>query len=335
MLGNMVRTALEMGGRWVDNPNLILALELSAIGWYVMPFAIVDGAKMPAIKSAHPIGDPLHNICCGECGQDGHGYNDATLDAQKIERWWWQYPDAVPAVNCVKSGLIALDFDRPGPAHPKSVDGVKSFKAWAAGEKIEFTTPMQKTPGGGYHAVFKAPELPDDVKIPGHLVDGVDIKYNGTICTGELPDGRCYEWLPGREFFETVADFPNWIARRIVDAHRIETAKRKAALEASTPNDGKRPGDEYQRRHTWEEVLKECLPDWFIDGERVYRGNKKRGVKATLRDGVFYIFTEAGLPGNVKSRVSYNKFSLLTDAVYNGSFSAAAKDLITKGYKAE
>jgi hypothetical protein len=332
MFGTMVSTSFELGGRWRDNPNLVLALELAAQGWFVVPFSARNGVKLPIIPGAHPEGDPLRHKCAGECGRDGHGYNDAAIDAQKIESWWAKYPSAIVGINCQRSGLIALDFDRPGPSHPDSQDGVKNFKAWAAGESIKFNTPIQSTPGGGLHVVFRAPTLPDSVPVPGSLVSGVDIKYRGGICTGDLLDGRAYKWIDGHYFFEQVMDFPYWISRRIIDTYRSELAKRQRAQESRTPNDGTRPGDDYQNRHTWEEVLAECLPGWFIDGERVYRTDKGKGVKATLRDGVFYIFTDAGLPGNIKSRATYNKFSLLVDAQYNGNFSVAAKDLRQKGY---
>lgn len=329
MFGTLVSAAFELGGRWRDNPNLILALELSAIGWYVIPFCITkDGVKLPTIPSAHPEGDPLRHKCAGDCGRDGHGYNDATTDARKIETWWHKYPAAIIGINCQRSGLVALDFDR----HPGRPDGVKNFKSFSAGEKTDFQTPMQKTPGGGVHALYKAPALPDGVSLPGSLTPGVDIKNRGGICTGDLLDGRAYQWQPGREFYEPVADFPYWITRRVIDAHRAETARRAQAQEKRQIAPGNRPGDDYQNRHTWQDVISDCLPNWFIDGERVYRGDKSHGVKATLRDGIFYIFTEAGLPGNIKPRTSYNKFSLLTDAKYNGNYIAAAKDLRQRGY---
>ena len=47
-----------------------------ASGWPCFPLRA--GTKIPAIPSAHPVGDPKRGICKGECGNPGHGVLDAT-----------------------------------------------------------------------------------------------------------------------------------------------------------------------------------------------------------------------------------------------------------------
>jgi hypothetical protein len=56
--------------------NLDLAIQLSALGWYVFP---MGQNKRPMIPTAHPEGDDLRGVCRGECGKLGHGYHDAVM----------------------------------------------------------------------------------------------------------------------------------------------------------------------------------------------------------------------------------------------------------------
>lgn len=320
--------------------NLDLALRLSTLGWYVFP---QGQNKRPIVEIAHPEGDPLRYTCKGECGRLGHGYHDAVTGFDAVIDLWERAGarnTAVVGINCEKSGILGMDIDH----HPGRPDGYKGLEYFLnkSGETEIICGPIQTTPGGGEHYLFKMPPMPDDWVMPGRLTIedaegkkrecGIDLKYNGAISTGALLDGRAYRRKPGHGFDTPLTYPPAWVLRYIAAANAPKESKYDGK---EKPVSGNRPGDDYQRRHTWEEVIKECLPGWFIDGERVYREDKKRGVKATLRDGVFYIFTEAGLPGNVKSRASYNKFSLLTDALYDGSFHAAAKDLLAKGYGGE
>ena len=55
-------------------------LEYAAAGWSVFP---LDG-KQPALRSAHPHGDPLRGRCHGECGRLGHGLYDGSTDPEKV-----------------------------------------------------------------------------------------------------------------------------------------------------------------------------------------------------------------------------------------------------------
>ena len=45
-------------------------------------------AKLPALPSAHPDGDPIKGVCKGECGKLGHGLYDATTDERQVREWW-------------------------------------------------------------------------------------------------------------------------------------------------------------------------------------------------------------------------------------------------------
>ena len=62
---------------------LAAALALAADGWNVFPLR--PGTKIPLFPRAH---DKSDRRCNGECGREGHGAHDGTVDPATIKRWW-------------------------------------------------------------------------------------------------------------------------------------------------------------------------------------------------------------------------------------------------------
>lgn len=91
------------------------ALWYASIGWRVFPCAVGD--KLPAIPSAHPKGDPLRNVCKGECGKLGHGLYDATTDERQIREWW----GAAEYNIGIRTGLKFDVVDQDGPLGVRSL----------------------------------------------------------------------------------------------------------------------------------------------------------------------------------------------------------------------
>lgn len=183
--------------------NLPLALKLMAQGWYIHP--------CKPDKKPHTT----------------HGKNDATLDAEQIKNWWARWPDALIGIYCEKSGIFALDIDNKS--------GKNGNQAWAElvrvfghGESI-LAGPIQQTPSGGYHIVFK---LPDNLKIPNtaeKLAPALDLRSNGYICTGGT-----YTWLPDHSYDCPLTNAPNWLLDLIHDM--AEQKKTKTHPEPFLPN---------------------------------------------------------------------------------------------------
>lgn len=189
--------------------NRDLAPDLAERGWHIFP---CKHDKTP---------------------QTSHGMKDATTDQAAIKAWWQRWPDALIGIYCERSGFFALDIDVK--------DNRNGRQTWAelvekhgAGKEIA-AGPVQLTPSGGYHVLFK---LPEGVKIPNtanKLGEGLDLRSNGYICTG-----GAYTWLPGNSPEIPIPPAPAWL----VDLIRKLTERKPStqAQPAAIPTGGADPG---------------------------------------------------------------------------------------------
>jgi hypothetical protein len=209
--------------------NYPLAQEALAHGWCVFP---CKADKQPAIKSAHPEGDPLHGKCHGECGKEGHGFYDATHDPQKVFDFWETYPDALVGIPCEINNIWALDLDRKN-----GTDGIAELQRIAKEHGADHVDagPMQTTPSGGLHLIFKlgAWDIPQSAS---KVAPGVDVRSAGYICTGALPDGRAYVWnsAEGHGIDAPLTEAPAWLLD-VVGAYKFDTSKINTAKELQKP----------------------------------------------------------------------------------------------------
>jgi len=103
---------------------------------------------------------------------------------------------------------------------------------------------------------------------------------------------------------------------------------------AHDPQDGLRPGDDYNDRARWADIL----PDWrqvYTDHSGITywrRPGKRIGLSATtgLNDGNnLYVFTTST---SFEAETPYSKFGAYTHLHHNGDWKAAAKALAADGY---
>ncbi|MGD0092903.1 MAG: AAA family ATPase [Planctomycetota bacterium] len=105
----------------------------------------------------------------------------------------------------------------------------------------------------------------------------------------------------------------------------------------SVPTRGadKRPGDDFNARGDVRAVL--TAHGWRLtrDGDNQHwtRPGKNSGASATLKNGVFYVFTSNAPPFEMNK--AYSPFSVYTMLEHNGDFAAAAKALRAQGYGAQ
>src|SRR5574341_285359 len=185
--------------------NLTQALQHASRGWYVFP---CNADKKPYTD---------------------HGKNDATTDPEQIRKWWGSWPDALIGVYCDRSGLFALDVDiKDGRDGWRSLTELQEQHGT---ENIQ-VGPIQQTPSGGSHLIFK---LPENLKIPNNadkLARGLDLRSNGYICTG-----GAYAWLPGHGPDVQLTEAPGWL----LDLIRNLTPERKpqpVTMGAPSPDAG-------------------------------------------------------------------------------------------------
>lgn len=122
---------------------------------------------------------------------------------------------------------------------------------------------------------------------------------------------------------------------RMVDKLPRPTVARTAPRPASLrPNGTLRPGDDYEARTTWEDVLKGVFRPLYTRGNETYWGwhDGKGGVKATTgRDDAdrLYVFATGS---EFQAEVPYSKFGAYAQLEHAGDHKAAARALALLNY---
>lgn len=205
--------------------------------------------------------------------------NAATTDPQQLQAWFgngtkynlglamgaWQDPDTY---------LVAIDLD----VHQADQNGVEAWQRLVAEHDGDQGAPLiANTATGGKHLVYKS-------RIPltnekGALPSGIDVRGQGgqiMVQPSTHPDnGKSPEWC-GSAWQEGAPGFiPDWLLEL------IQTRPAPVVVpEYVTPwtGDNTRLGDEYNKTHTWQQVL--GADGWTDLGNN----NWARPGKAATRD---------------------------------------------------
>lgn len=145
------------------------ALAYAAIGWHVFPVR----AKKPLISR----------------DEGGNGYLDATTDPGQIRQWWRRWPDADPAMDCGRSGVVAVDLDVADDRN-----GIEALRSHL-GADPHGATFEARTPRGGRHLIYANPDQRfGSCTAALGMSSGVDVKGVGGYVV--LPaDGNGRAWL--------------------------------------------------------------------------------------------------------------------------------------------
>lgn len=185
--------------------NLEAALAYAARGWAIFP--VTPRGKLPLIASAHPLGDPARG-CRGECGRDGHGLHDATLDVDRLQRWWKAAPRANIGIRTgAASRLFVLDID------VKKADGKASLRRLEARHDGLPPTLEARTASGGRHFYFAFPgvELRNSA---GRLGEGIDTRCDGgyVVAPPSVIREGSYTWVDPQA---PLAAMPVWLVDKL------------------------------------------------------------------------------------------------------------------------
>ena len=170
------------------------ALRYARRGWHVFPLHTCDAeGRCDCCDLSED-----HRKRAGKHPRTPHGHLDATTDPEQIRAWWRRWPDANIGCWTGPSGLAVLDVD--GPAGAESL-------ARLLAEHGEFPpTPEVRTPSGGRHLYFAAP---DDVALAPKVgaLQGLDVRAESSFTV--LPPsrgwtGQLYTWTTKPDGVEEV-----------------------------------------------------------------------------------------------------------------------------------
>lgn len=200
------------------NPSLLeAALGYAELGYPVFPCAA--GTKRPLTPN---------------------GFLDAVTDADQIERWWSERPNANIAI--ATQGLLVVDLD--------SADNT-----WLADEpdkQMDLSSgAVSLTASGGRHFIFRQPDGRNWRNTTGTLAPRVDTRADGgyiVVPPSKLEGGRAYCWAPDLELNVPPSQLPEpppWLVRELdriaggshseptvgdVSANRIPSGQRNSTL---------------------------------------------------------------------------------------------------------
>jgi hypothetical protein len=143
----------------------------------------------------------------------------ATVDPERITRWWSRHPADNVAVATGPAGLVVVDIDTAAPDEPRSPDwpnarsGLDVYRALAE-RNGHVPTWTVATAGGGWHLYYRAPAEGGPWRnTAGRIGWHIDTRAAGgyVVSLGSIFDGRPYVLADCHK----VAELPTWLATRL------------------------------------------------------------------------------------------------------------------------
>lgn len=268
----------------------------------------------------------------------------------------------------ISGNLEFLDFDIPKDEDGKAI-GECVFDAFVDCLDAELfalvgSMPMVRTPSGGVHLYYRcetiegnrklaAQQNPPGTKPPFSTL--VETRGEGgyVLAPGCPPEchksGRLYELVSGD--FEDVPTISSdqraaifAVARSFDETDLVERVRQAANRDSSFKHsrDGMRPGDDFNRRGSWPEILEPH--GWTFayyrrsDGAQCWRRPGKaineKGISATVRDfdglELFHSFSSNCDP--LPHNESITKFAAYALLEHDGDYEGAARSLGKQGF---
>jgi Bifunctional DNA primase/polymerase, N-terminal len=307
-----------------DSPMLNAALAYAALGWPVFPCR--RAGKAPAWPSAHPNAAE----CRGACGRFGHGFYDASTDPDRVVAMFRPHPQANVAVATGAPGPDVLDVDTKDGR-----DGMSLFEQARQAGLLRGAGALVRTPSGGLHVWFDGTQQPGGAvgkhkALELKAVGGYVLLPPSYVADPDRGYAGRYELIERRDTSGTV-DFA--AIRRLLDPPALVPAKRRKPRDPNMV----RPGDDFNARATWAEIL---LPHGWVylshKGQVGYwrRPDKTAGISATtnaLGTDRLRVFTTS----TKFETTSYSKFGAYALLNHDGDHRTAAEALRQLGYGAQ
>jgi len=196
----------------IESPVLEAALRYAELGYPVLPLHTVTEGKCDCGRK------DCHSP--GKHPRTRHGLKDATTDPNQIETWWTTWPRA--NIGIATERLLVLDFDPGSGGWPQPA------------EAIDFAgCPIQTTPRGGRHVVYRAPAGRRFSCSTGKLAEHVDVRADGgyIVVAPSRHDHRAYQWQNPLEARDALPEPPTWLLTTL-DA----TGKNRTPASVATAN---------------------------------------------------------------------------------------------------
>ena len=257
------------------------------------------------------------------------------LPTEDEVRRWFAEPREAQCLVCgkVSGNLEVIDFDNHGELYSKWKDAIPV--------DLLARLVIEQTQSGGYHVAYRCQ---DEVCGNIRLAQG---ERNGKMMTlvETRGEGGLILCAPGDGYSLVQGDYT---ALPVLTKEERETLLNAAWKMNEKPEQGmpkptgcpdehfeNRPGDDFNARGDVRAVLQKH--GWTSlgvqpDGNEYWRrpGKTGGGNSATLKDGVFYVFSSNADP--FESNRPYNAFTAYTLLEHNGDFGEAATELLKQGY---
>jgi Bifunctional DNA primase/polymerase, N-terminal len=274
----------------------------------------------------------------------------ATVD--ELTRWFSRSPNGIALImGAMSDGLETLDFDTR-----------EAYQQWCERMRDEGLEALHLRVAAGYleasphgiHLLYRCRQIEGNQKLATIPVEGpqrcktlIETRGEGGLVVvapssgGVHPSGKPYVLLQGGiSTIQTITDAERQALLSIARAFdRTPPPPEPSASKRPVPHlsaSGRRPGDCYNQRATWEEVLKphgwELLYTRDEEGYWQRPGKETPGVSATTNyagSDRLYVFSTSTV---FEAGRGYSKFAAYTFLTHSGNFSAAAKALVKLGY---
>lgn len=309
------------------------ALKAVHAGISVVPVR-ADGSKRPALDRWQ-----LYQRTVPTTGQLNHWFRDKRLGLALI-------------TGAISGGLEALDFDDQAIFRAWLARIRQYPQAWALYERIAWGY-EEVTPAGGRHLLYRCEDIAGNQKLATRPVPGPQ-KYKALIETrgeGGLiiiapsrgtvhPSGKPYMLLRGDVTkIDTISNDERLLLFAMARSFNETPPPEPPALPVAGRQGkvrGKRPGDIFNQRASWQEVLEphgwELVRVVVDEGQWRKPGKEGPGISATTNFGgtdMLYVFSTSTC---FEPQRAYSKFSAYAVLNHGGDFSAAARELAERGY---